>query len=163
MIQQTNNAIATDAAQNLYEQSLRQSAAALKHMINLANQPDVSQRDKTVLLVTNALLMMSNMWTNSLPDGLAMISKSIRLIQHWDFCGHELVSGLVPNALLLLFFVKIERTVEESLLVSSKPTWGWGKTLSSLQKQPITTSVYACLELEIIWSGVQAILQNLPF
>lgn len=48
-------------------------------------------------------------------------------------------------------------------MASSKPAWHWDEALSSLQKRQIGSPADACLELEMLWIGLQAILQNLPF
>lgn len=162
-IEPNTDALVRHRARKLHEESLRQYSASLQGVIKLAYEERLSLEDKSTILLANLLFFGCFLRQGNIANAVIITSNSIQLIRHWKFWECDSSSPMmILGRLILLFFVKIERMEEESLLASSKPTWHWDEALVSLQRQSLLSPVDACLELEMLWTGLQTILQNLP-
>lgn len=150
------------SVEKLYQKSLPQYSASLASVLKLIHQPNLSTGDKSTILATNILLHMCCTQHSDYTQARTIALNSIQLIRHWNFWEHLSSPAPVPGTLIMLYFVKIQRLVEESLLTTSKTTWHWEEALSFLQHRPFESCVDACLELEMLWVGLQAIIQDVP-
>lgn len=142
----------------------RQYLMTLKHTLALTQSPQLSERDKTLVLLVNILL--SIYWPppgESRPLHL-MISKSLDLIIFWKFweCIDSGPSSTLSTE-VIYYFVKAERAMQDCRLETQIETRDWGKAITCLQRRPLASATRAYVEFVMIWSSVRAILDGLPF
>lgn len=148
--------------QQMHEKSLRQYSAALNCVIQLTRKPEMSMADKTSILVANLLFLRCSMNRGDAKSAEAIISSSVQLVHHWNVWDGSASPLPIPTNLLVLFFSKIGRFLHQSLLTSGHSPWQWEEGLVALQPQPFASCTDACLELEMLWTGVRAIVEELP-
>ncbi len=148
--------------QKMYENSLRQYSSALNCVIQLTRKPNLSMTDKTSILVANLLFLRCSMNRGDAKSAEAIISSSVRLVHHWNVWDGDASPTPIPTNLVVLFFSKVGRFLQQSLLTSGHSPWQWEKGLAALQPQPFASCTDACLELEMLWTGVRAVVEELP-
>ncbi|KAJ3499180.1 hypothetical protein NLG97_g527 [Lecanicillium saksenae] len=146
----------------MHEESIRQYSSALNCIIQLTRKPKLSMADKSSILVANVLFLRCCMYRGDAKAGQAIVASSVQLIQHWDMFGSDKSSTPIPSNMIVLFFSKMGRYLYQSLLTTGHSPWQWEKGLTALQDQPIISYTDACLELEMIWTGARAVIEDLP-
>lgn len=146
----------------IHEESMKQYSSALKCVIQLTRKSDLTVADKSSILVANLLFVCCCLSRGDFDSAMAVISNSINLTQQWSFWDHDEAPTPIPSNLIVLFFAKIGRVLHQSLLTHGHAPWPWKEALTSLQSQTFTSCADACLELEMFWTGAQALIEELP-
>lgn len=152
----------TALTRRMYEESLRQYSSALNCVIQLTRKTELSAAEKSSILVANILFLRCCLCRGDFPSAMIVIANSIKLTKHWKYWEYDSSPTPIPPNLVILFFTKIEPVMHESLLTTGPALWQWKAALSSLQTQPFTSSEDACLELEMLWTGMRAVVDKLP-
>lgn len=118
--------------------------------------------DKTSILIANLLFLRCCMNRGDAKAGEAIVASSVQLIHHWRMWNYETSPTPVPINLVVLFFSKMGRFLYQSLLTTGHSPWQWEEGLAAIQDQPFLSCTDACLEMEMIWTGARAIIEELP-
>ncbi|TQW00204.1 Zn(2)-C6 fungal-type DNA-binding domain-containing protein [Cordyceps javanica] len=148
--------------QQMYQESLHQYSSTINCVVQLTRKPHLSAADKTSVLVANLLFLRWSMNQGDSKSATAIISSSVQLVHHWGIWDSNSAASPIPTNLIVLFFSKLGRFLHQSLLTSGHSPWQWEKGLAALQPRPFVSCTDACLELEMLWTGVRAVIEELP-
>ncbi|KAJ6782395.1 hypothetical protein PWT90_08029 [Aphanocladium album] len=160
--QMAKSSIDTLFKQQMYEESLRQYSSALHCVLQLTQKPKLSMTDQVSILVANVLFLRCCMNRGDAEAGQAIVASSVQLIHHWNLFHCDTSSTPIPSNMVVLFFSKMGRYLYQSLLTTGHSPWQWEKGLAALRGKPIVSCTDACLELEMIWTGARAVIEELP-
>lgn len=149
--------------QKLETEGGRQYTASIECIFDIIQSPSPSPEEKTTVLLASVFYYRYALDWDTI---LAILAKSCVLIRHWKFwkCLYPgPVSTLASQ--VLNYFVKSERASQESLCETpSKPTGNsWLEAILWLQKRPLTSTIHACVEIEMLWNSARSIIETLPF
>ncbi|KGQ11856.1 hypothetical protein BBAD15_g2398 [Beauveria bassiana D1-5] len=113
---------------------------------------------------------------------VALFETSRRLVMQWAFWECLDVPSVSALATQILYvYVKTERVAQEFHLETAAgdpdarsprqpsrsseplPMLRWRDALAALQRQPLTSALRACLELDMVWNSVHDIFDAFPF
>ncbi|OAA73155.1 Zn(2)-C6 fungal-type DNA-binding domain protein [Cordyceps fumosorosea ARSEF 2679] len=99
----------------------------------------------------------------------SIVAASRRLVRQWVFWECLDVPSVAAAAAQILYvYVKAERVAEEfhlevsSSQAAARPPGRWLDALAALQRRPLTSTLRACLELDMVWNSVHDVLDALP-
>ncbi|KAM3513049.1 hypothetical protein MY11210_003251 [Beauveria gryllotalpidicola] len=182
-----------DAAALVDRESARQYSAAVRHILQtttttttttpaLAERQRPEPRDQTTVLLASILLASYAVSVGEKAVFVALFETSRRLVRQWAFWECLDVPSVSALATQILYvYVKTERVAQEFHLEAAavepdagsprrpprsgepSPMLRWCDALAALQRQPLTSALRACLELDMVWNSVHDILDALPF
>lgn len=155
--------LAVEAAETFKKESIRQHSMCVRYLLITTQSPHVSAQEKTIVLLANAVLRLCHL---DLDDTrfFQLVGRNHELIWHWKIWEHinsNSLSTLVTQ--ILLNGLKSEGMRRESqFLMPVRPAFNWHEAIACLQKRAISSAVEAYIEIQMIWSSVQAALDGMP-
>lgn len=163
MTGEMETALADPDTQNLYTLALRQYHISLVHVGKMATKDNVSVADKSIILVANMLFLLCAISRGDMIEAGTLHTKGIHLIHAWKIWqpGSAAISHPFSNRHLLLFYIQLNGLFNS--LSRNPNVLDWTPAVYSLQRQPFSSITDACLELEMIWTGLRGLLESGPF
>ncbi|KAJ6785093.1 hypothetical protein PWT90_03550 [Aphanocladium album] len=153
-----------DVITKLDEESARQHSASVQGVMQLTRSSSLSVHDKLTMLLANCMFAMYASRFGNWTSFLAIQANSRRLMREWRFW--ELVHSQTLSAMathLLYYFVKSGRMVQESqLAITTEPSESWHEAIEFLQRRPLDSMAGAYLELDMLWTSIKGMLDDLP-
>ncbi|XWX01384.1 hypothetical protein V2A60_009411 [Cordyceps javanica] len=153
---------APGAAHGIREEAVKQHTLSLKFTLMLTQGKCLSEQDKTMVLLSNVLLVACAHHPQDWDVYCTLIAKSLALIRYWKFW--ECIDSRSTLAVqVLYYFIKVERIMYESKSQTLQiPPQTWHEAIACLRGQPLTSAIRAYVELELFYSSARAILDCLP-
>ncbi|KAM0743136.1 hypothetical protein ACQRIT_003313 [Beauveria bassiana] len=183
-------ALEPDTAALVDREGARQYSAAVRHILQttatpalaLAERQRPEPRDQTTVLLASILLASYAVSVGEKAVFVALFETSRRLVMQWAFWECLDVPSVSALATQILYvYVKTERVAQEFHLETAAaepdarsprrplrsseplPMLRWRDALAALQRQPLTSALRACLELDMVWNSVHDIFDAFPF
>ncbi|KAJ3494706.1 hypothetical protein NLG97_g3906 [Lecanicillium saksenae] len=148
-----------DTVQTFQRESRRQFSLCIKHILEITQSSRTSPQEKTIILLANVALSMA-IREDMVDLFTEMQGKSHGLIRLWKFWQH--IDSDEQATQVMYFWLKSEGMHRESqFLIPTKPVVTWHEAIAHLQERPLSSATRAYIELQMIWSSVQAILDSM--
>ncbi|KAM3463945.1 hypothetical protein NHJ6243_002907 [Beauveria neobassiana] len=179
-----------NAAALVDREGARQYSAAVRHILQTTASPALAlaerqrpePRDQTTVLLASIFLASYAVSVGEKAVFVALFETSRRLVMQWAFWECLDVPSVSALATQILYvYVKTERVAQEFHLETAAgdpdarsprqpsrsseplPMLRWRDALAALQRQPLTSALRACLELDMVWNSVHDIFDAFPF